>query len=828
MDTVLETAALVSLADYSGARELSVGRLSGDVGARSTPPVNLSVTLREEDTLRSLAARIPASPHTDDLDGGSVVRDHLGHQCPVVLSVLHTTAEAAATDPLSENDAFSLPHGPDEASLELVVSFVLGAEAGRLTLHYASDLYEAATVEQLAEHILACLDALLFDPDRPFAAAMRPSMAEADSFLEAQGPVPDAGELYMPGDLVRSWVIRTPDATAILDADGASLTYAQLGALAGGLAQRLGSTGRSDAPVAVLTSDSKTAAVAMVACQFADRCFVMLDPEVAETRTRALIAAAQCGVLLYDTSVHGRAAALAAATGLPALGYEESVDAGPIAVPATLRVADTSPAYIAFTSGTTGTPKGVVQPRSSFAQFIAWQQKQLGLGPGSRVAMWSAPVFDACYMEVFGALAYGATLCVPPSDGLRRDPEAVAAWLSAAEVTFFQGVPSFIEYVVAAFEKQPRPMAALQNVIVAGEVFPPSLARRMRAVFPAARLHNMFGPTECVLASRFEIPPDHPGHRRVPVGRPITGRRLVLLDPEGRPVPRGAVGEIGIVSCFLSSGYIGDESQTRSRFRPFGGETGEVIYHTGDFGRVGPDGTLRYLGRRDAQIKVRGIRVNLDEVEAVLYRQPQVGRCKVVDVRVAEGHVQLVAFVQPENGLAAQPDEHALAEPALASAWRRSIGEALGARVAPTRYIVVRRFPQTATGKPDLGRMRQINEELRAGSTVAVGGETAPATQGAEPAPGPSVPLRDRIRWVARQVTGRPVRDDEKLLASAGDPLLLALRLKKALLEHCPGVFDAVDVRTNASVDALHETAARTRSVSRPHTATLGERHATP
>ncbi|MFI6402038.1 amino acid adenylation domain-containing protein [Streptomyces sp. NPDC050548] len=785
---VLTAAALVALADFSGCRELCVGTpaLHPDGPTGGLRP--LSTRLDDQDTLRTISARVSAGLGQEDPNGGSFTDDPSETPCPTVIAVDQNITDIIAPLP------------------ELVVAFELRSRTGRLTVHYAADLYESATATQLADHVLACLDALLTDVDRPVAAAMRPAPDEALTFLPAPQPAPDPDELSMPGDLVRTWAERTPDGIAILAADGATLTYARLDALAGGLAERLSTVANGSATVAVLTGDSRTAAIAMVACQYADRCFVVLDPEAAEARNAALVTTARAGVLLHDAAGGGPAARLAEATGSRTLLYEESGRTAATAQSPPPRRADREPAYIAFTSGTTGKPKGVVQPRRSLAQFIAWQQAQLGLGPGSRVAMWSAPVFDACYMEVFGALAYGATLCVPPQ-GERRDPEAVAAWLAAARVTFFQGVPSFVEYVVAALENRPRPMTALENVIVAGEVFPPSLGVRMRAVFPSARVHNMFGPTECVLATRHEIPPDHPGHRRVPVGRPISGRRILLMDTEGRPVPRGAVGEIGIVGRFLASGYIGDEVQTRSRFRPLPDRTDEVVYHTGDFGRIGPDGTLRYLGRRDAQIKVRGIRVNLDEIEAVLSRQPQVEQCKVVDVRVAAGHVQLVAFVQPKPELSRPGSGCALAEPALASVLRRSVTEALGARVAPTRYIVAGRLPRTATDKPDLDGMRKISEELRAARTaVSVPGSAV----------GPDFPesLRDRIRRVVLAVTGRPVRDDEDLLTTAADPLLLALRMKKALMAHCPGVFDRVDVRAHSSIEALEDIAARSTTVA--------------
>ncbi|MFB8170447.1 amino acid adenylation domain-containing protein [Kitasatospora purpeofusca] len=790
---VLAVAALVALADFSGGRELYVGTAVGpDRGAAEGSPRGLTMALTERDSLRTLAARVPSAVLEEDEPGF------------LVLVTVDRPADPTVPAP----------------GLELVLAFETGDPAderpGQLLVRYAEDLYEPDTARQLADHTVTVLEALRADPDRPVAEALRPALDEALGFLPGHpgDPLPD--ELFRPGDLVRDWVRRTPDATALLDLAGESLTYAQLGSVATNLAARLNAVDGSGAPVAVLAPDNRTAAVAMVACQFAGRCYVMIDPEVPESRNTALMTAARCGVLLYDPAVRETAVALGAAVGLDTVAYAEERDGKGVptgegrqaddgepndGAPAP-RAAGPDTAYIAFTSGTTGLPKGVVQPERSFALFLAWQRAQLGLGPGSRVAMWSAPVFDACYMEVFGALAYGATLCVPPA-GERRDPEAVAAWLSAAEVTFFQGIPSFIEYVVAALEARPRPMASVENVIVAGEVFPPALGRRMRAVLPSARVHNMFGPTECVLATRYEIPAGHADHRRVPVGLPISGRRLLLTDEQGLPVPRGAVGEIGIVSRFLSSGYIGDEARTSSRFRPLddGSEQGTTVYRTGDFGRVGPDGLLRYLGRRDAQIKVRGIRVNLDEVEAVLAVQPGVARCKVVDVRVAAGHVQLVAFVQPEGDGSAAGAAAALADPESAARWRSCIGEALGPRVAPTRYVVVRAFPQTATGKPDLGRMRLINEELRAA-------RPAPPPNAPAAVPAPGAALRERIRFAAEQAAGREVRDDEDLLATSPDPLLLALRLRKSLLTHCPGLFDGVDPRKHPSVLALETAAA--------------------
>ncbi|GAB6902683.1 amino acid adenylation domain-containing protein [Kineosporia succinea] len=659
---------------------------------------------------------------------------------------------------------------------------------GQVRVDYAAHVYESATARQIAVYLAAVVEAVSESPDRPIAEILRPSWEEALTWLVPPEPDPAPDALLRPGDAVAHWITETPTAVAVDAADGAILTYAELGCAVGALAQRLRLHG--DGPVAVLTDDTLTAVVVMVACQLADRCQLVLDPAVAVDRNAALVRGGGGCLIVHDAGTRDAAGLLAARAEVPAWEHRADRVDGSAVPPGRRRPADEGAAYIAFTSGTTGRPKGVVQSRLGFAQFLAWQQQELGLGPGSRVAMWSAPVFDACYMEVFGALAYGATLCLPPV-GRRRDPAVVAEWLSSSKVTFFQGVPSFVEHLVAALETYPRALPHLADVIVAGEVLPPALCGRMRAVFATARVRNMFGPTECVLATSHRVVADHPAHRRVPIGRPITGRRIVLVDDEGRPVPRGAVGEIGVASRFLSLGYVGDEAQTAARYRPLPGSTGESIYHTGDFGRIGPDGELRYLGRRDAQVKVRGIRINLDEVEAVLSRSHDVRRCKVVDVRLPAGHVQLVAFVETDppgpQGVPAAP-----ADARSTATWRRTLAEALGPRVVPARFLVVPRLPQTVTGKPDVRRMRQWDEQIRTSR-----GRDTPAARGPDAEP------IDVIRHAVQEALGHAVADHDDLFSGAADPVLAALRVKKALQRVMPEVFTSVDVRGHRSVGAL-------------------------
>jgi amino acid adenylation domain-containing protein len=755
------TAAVVAFAAFSGNPEVAVALRDGT--GRTT---ELSVRWEEADTPDDLGRRV-----AQGRSGSPAVTATAGDlRCQISLDI-----EAALGEP---------------QELGLAVG------AGQIRVDYAAHLYEPETARQLAKYLATALEAMSDDADRPIADTLRPGWDEALAWLTPKEPDPEPEELIRPGDQVAHWIAATPSAIAVDPADGLPLTYAELGAAAVPLSTWL--RGHSEGPVAVLTEDPLTAVIAMVACQLADRCHLMLDPTVSVARNAALMRGGGGGAIVHDAATRDAVPALATAAGVPTLECRLEPVAGRSAEPVRRRPADDGAAYIAFTSGTTGLPKGVVQSRRGFAQFLAWQRQELGLGPGSRVAMWSAPVFDACYMEIFGALAYGATLCLPPV-GQRRDPVVVAEWLAASRVTFLQGVPSFVEHLVASLETHPRRLPHLVDVIVAGEVLPPALCGRMRAVFGEARVRNMFGPTECVLATRHEIAEAHPAYRRVPIGRPITGRRIVLMDDQGRPVPRGAVGEIGIASRFLSAGYAGDEAQTAARYRPLPGAPGIRIYHTGDFGRIGPDGELRYLGRRDAQVKVRGIRINLDEIESVLSRHEDVGRCKVVDVRVPSGHVQLVAFVET---VPARTDAAValLADAQSAAPWRRGIADVLGARVVPARFLVVPRLPQTVTGKPDLSRMRQWDAQMRTTRGKDTTGAPVPA---AEPI--------DLIRQAVHEVLGRPVADNDDLFTGAAQPALAAVRVKKALQRALPEAFSTVDVRAHRSVSALAEVATTAR-----------------
>ncbi|MEQ1506314.1 MAG: AMP-binding protein, partial [Myxococcota bacterium] len=336
-------------------------------------------------------------------------------------------------------------------------------------------------------------------------------------------------------------------------------------------------------------------------------------------------------------------------------------------------------AYIAYTSGSTGLPKGIVQSHRSFVQFLTWQSEALGSGPGRRVAVWSPVSYDAHYCELLGALCSGATAVVPEAAD-RASPAAMARFVDRERISWFQTVPSFL----GAWLDAGRDLAfdALAWVTVSGEVLPPALARGWLERFAGrgARLANLFGPSETVLATWFPVTDAPSGP--VPIGTPIAGRAIALLDEAGRPVVPGAVGEIVIETRFPTRGYLGRPDETLRVFGP----PGEVArIRTGDRGRVRPDGQLEFLGRRDRQVKIRGNRVELAEVEAVLGACPGVRAC-CVGVRDAGPRARLVGWFEGP----ASPEE-----------VRRFAVERLPPAAVPGRLVPMPQLPRTVTGKLD-------------------------------------------------------------------------------------------------------------------------------
>ncbi|WP_030792671.1 non-ribosomal peptide synthetase [Streptomyces sp. NRRL S-920] len=507
---------------------------------------------------------------------------------------------------------------------------------------------------------------------------------------------------------------RTPDATALVY-EGERLTYAELDARAARLAGLLAARGvRRGDTVGVYLERSAELAVAVLGTLKAGAGYVMLDPGFPAGRLRGM--AADAGIAAVLTSA-GAGLTRAGATeeppefvdDVPVLHVEDAAHAQPLARGA-VAVRPDDVACVMFTSGSTGRPKGIVAPHRAVTATLTGQD-YASFGPGA-VWLQCAPVsWDAFALELWGPLLGGGTCVLHP--GRRPDPVVIARLVAAHGITSMYLSASLFNVIV---DEYPRALTGLRELIVGGEALsPPHVARALERA-PGLRLGNGYGPVECMVFLTVHpiTPQDVRDGRPVPIGRPLAGKRLYVLDERLRPVADGVTGELYAAGAGVARGYS-DASLTAERFvatPPGLGRPGERMYRTGDLARRRADGTFEYLGRSDSQVKIRGFRVEPGEVEAALARHPGVERVAVVATRAAaDGERQLVAYLVP-----GKRGEQAPTAAELRVHAERELAEFL----VPAAFVVLDALPLTANGKLDRAALpepaRAASEEPRPGA----------------------------------------------------------------------------------------------------------------
>ncbi|TCO54855.1 non-ribosomal peptide synthetase [Actinocrispum wychmicini] len=486
-----------------------------------------------------------------------------------------------------------------------------------------------------------------------------------------------------------------PHRTAVTDGE-LQYTYQELEQWSWRLAQALGrSPSWRPAPVAVLTRSAIRGVVAMLAILRAGGTFVVLDEDSPAARLVEQLDDISPALVLHETSAEVRNTVLewCRSAGAIALSFDACDEARP-SQDTRVPTPSSQPAYIAYTSGSTGRPKGIVMPRPALAQFLTAWTNRIGIEPGDRVAQWAPQSYDAAYAEIFGALAVGATLCCPgPHD--RRDAAGVREWLDESGVTVFQTVPSFLAELVEA--GRPGGRSDLRLLLVAGEALATALASECRRQWPQVRLFNLYGPSESILATVMPVD-DSPAGDSVPVGTALDRRTLTVLDDDGVPCPAGTVGEIFIGSEHLALGYWRRPAETAAAFLPDPAGRGRRRYRTGDLGRIRADGVLEFTGRRDLQVKIRGRRAELTEVEAAIRRYPGVADAAVTAVTTGAVVTGLAAHVVPAR-TGARPDMLQL---------RHFLAGTLPGHLVPTAFSALASLPRTRNGKVDRSALARI------------------------------------------------------------------------------------------------------------------------
>lgn len=566
----------------------------------------------------------------------------------------------------------------------------------------------------------------------------------------------------------KDWARRRPAALAV-SSEGERLSYEQLDDRANRVASELLTAGLMPGqPVIVLADRGVVLVAAQLGTLAAGGAFVCVHPEHPWSRLSHVMGTVAPGAVVADEPAWQRYGDEIRSTfpdvphipvpPAPRADHEDAV------VEPRMGVVPDDLAYIAFTSGSTGRPKGIPHRHAALSQFVAWQGEALGIDGSARVAQLAPQGFDVSYCEIFGALCRGASLHIAP-EGARSDPGRLAAWLRDERITLLQIVPAHWQAVLAELPSRDHGQPVLPDLVTVmfvGEALAPSLVTESRErLGPALRLVNVYGPTEVVAATYYEVGDVPAGLRSVPIGFPIPGREVVLDPVSGSD---GPVGEVCIRSRHLTSGYLGTEEEDTAGE----GDAG-VLYRTGDLARRLPGGELLFVGRADNQVKVRGQRVELEDVEAAMVGTGQVAEAAATVVAPQEGVQSLVALVVPRA-----PEGFDLGP------LRQRLAGSLPGYMVPNAVVSVDALPRNANGKIDRAAVRrQAQEVALPGEEAAVSGSSS-AAEGRGGAAGDDAPageLEQAIAEIWQELLGVASIGRHADLFSLGGDSLLAMRL---------------------------------------------------
>ncbi|WP_054920431.1 non-ribosomal peptide synthetase [Pseudomonas sp. NBRC 111138] len=516
---------------------------------------------------------------------------------------------------------------------------------GRLSLSfdYADELFDCATIQRLAEHFIHLLQAVCTQPQHAIGDLPLMQADEQQPWSEA----PCAPARHWLPELLNQ---QTSDATALVWQDG-SLTFAQLHTQANRLAHYLRDKGVGpDVCVAIAAERSPQLLIGLLAIIKAGGAYVPLDPDYPAERLAYMLKDSGVQLLLTQTALLPQ---LPSAEGVCVIAMDSlHLDSWPTQAPG-LHLHGDNLAYVIYTSGSTGQPKGVGNTHGALAERLQWMQATYQLNE-TDVLMQKAPIsFDVSVWECFWPLIAGCRL-VLAGPGEHRDPHRIAQLVQEHGVTTLHFVPPLLQLFID--EPLVAECTSLRRLFSGGEALPAELRNRVLARLPAVQLHNRYGPTETAINVTHWQCAASDGERS-PIGRPLGNVICRVLDEQLNPLPAGVPGELCIGGIGLARGYLGRAGLTAERFvaDPLGA-AGTRLYRTGDRARWNADGVLEYLGRLDQQVKLRGFRVEPEEIEARLLAQVGVAQA-VVLVRDA----QLIGYYTADTELDEQRVKTALA-----------------------------------------------------------------------------------------------------------------------------------------------------------------------
>ncbi len=569
------------------------------------------------------------------------------------------------------------------------------------SIEYNADLFDETTIARMARHFETLLRSAAADPSRRVAEL--PLMDEAESgrlLVEWNDTSRPRVAPALYHRLFEQQVERTPDAVALVF-EQQRLTYRELNERANRLARRLRAAGvGAETRVGLFLERSFDLAVAVLATLKAGGAYVPFEPELPPSRLSYMMRETRMPVLLTQSRLSALLPEHAArVVSLDAewaeIAREDAANLEGGAEPENV-------AYVIYTSGSTGQPKGVMISHSALCDHLGWILEDFPVAANDVELLKTPLSFDASVWELHVPLVSGGRVVIARPGG-HWDINYLVETIVEHGVTRLQAVPSFL----GAFVEHggARRCVSLRDVFCGGDAWGLDLYRRFRDA-SAARLHNSYGPTETTIEATCWRDEGEALHASLPIGRPVANTQVYLLDSGLRPVPVGVAGELYVGGAGLARGYLNRPDLTAERFvpNPFGGEPGARLYRTGDLARYFPDGQLEYLGRADHQVKIRGQRVELGEVEAALARHAEVSAAAVVAVDGHDGGKRLVAYVVASDG--ARPS---------AGALREHVREELPSYMTPASFVFLHALPLMASGKLDR-RALPSSEGVRAES----------------------------------------------------------------------------------------------------------------
>src|SRR5579875_45261 len=571
--------------------------------------------------------------------------------------------------------------GATTSKYDLSVEVDIAREGGLLTIEYSTDLFDTLFAERLANHFLLLLREAVTHPETPISILPLLSEVETAQIVEQWN---DTHRDYRPAclhHLVEAQTARTPDRIA-LQSEAEQITFKALDCWANKQAQCLIDSGvRPETLVAVLLERSCAMVVALLAILKAGGGYVPLDPEYPTQRIATILQDARPHVVLTTPEL-----AVLLPREVPVLFIVDPADIS-AAPQVTSSVTAASIAYVLYTSGSTGVPKGAMNTHANICNKISWSGEYYTADIDEYMLCKTNYCFDVSVWEIFWPLSYGISLVIAPPRS-QGDPFVLQKLIRERAVTMVHFVPPMLAQFVNVIE--PGACATLKHIFCSGDILHREIQDRVFARLPHVHLHNLYGPTETAVdVSSWDCREENE-IERVPIGFAIANCRLYILDPLLQPVPIGVVGELYIGGKNVGRGYLHRPDLTAERFLPdpFSGKEGERLYRTGDLVRWRPDGAVEFLQRSDFQVKIRGFRVELGEIEEVLHAHPAVERGIALAVSSGEADKSLAVYILLRAGATL-----------TAAEVHQYLAARLPSYMLPAFILFLDELPLTASGK---------------------------------------------------------------------------------------------------------------------------------